>query len=261
MTLTDLIATFKDNQNIAIRYRTDFRTFTYTYAELYQLIQRMAAFLDAQKIGPGDRVLICGPNSPAWATAFLGTIYCGAIAVPADIFGTTEMITAIGRLSGAKFIIKTKYKPALPLDVPSYYLEDLLHGLSSQVNSRQPFTAQADDIAELVYTSGTTGVPKGVMLSHRNIMTNVKDISEVVSISSKDTMLSTLPLSHMFEQTAGFFTPLYAGARIVYITSLKQSALLGALSNEKVTVILTVPRFLQSLRDGILAKAAGQNRA
>lgn len=259
-TLTNLINTFKDNQDVAIIYRTDFRTFKYTYREIYELSMQMSVFLNNQGIKKGDRVLIWGPNNPAWVVSFLGIISSGAIAVPADLLGTIENTATVARLSEAKLILKTKYRPALPSPVPSFYLEDIFFELEKIKNIGIPVTTKENDIVELVYTSGTTGSPKGVALSHKNITANVKAVSSVVSITKKDTMLSTLPLSHMFEQTAGLFTPLSHGGRIVYMTSLKSSALFGALAKEKITMVLTVPRLLQSLKTGILAKVAEEKK-
>lgn len=260
-TLVDLIDTFRGNQGIAISYRTDFRNFRYTYAELHEYAVRMSMYLAAKGITKGDRVLIWGPNSPAWVIAFLGIVRSGAIAVPADMLGTVDATTTVAHLSEAKLILKTKFRPSLPLELPTCYLEDLLYELDDIKGSDNPAVVSTNDIVELVYTSGTTGSPKGVALSHRNILANVEAVSDVVAVTKKDTLLSTLPLSHMFEQTAGLFTPLISGSRIIYITSLKSSALFGALAHERITMILTVPRLMQSLRVGILAKVEESGKA
>src|SRR6185369_12955857 len=109
-----------------------------------------------------------------------------------------------------------------------------------------------EDMAQLIYTSGTTGNPKGVILSHKNLIANMTQINQQVPIITPAfSFLSLLPLSHMFEQMGGFFTPLYRGAAIVYLRTLKPSAIMEALSEEDIYVIMSVPRLMQLLKTTI----------
>src|SRR6185369_11221809 len=109
-----------------------------------------------------------------------------------------------------------------------------------------------EDMAQLIYTSGTTGNPKGVILSHKNLIANMTQINQQVPIITPDfAFLSLLPLSHMFEQMGGFFTPFYRGASIVYLRTLKPSAIMEALGEEDIYVIMSVPRLMQLLKSTI----------
>jgi long-chain acyl-CoA synthetase len=108
-----------------------------------------------------------------------------------------------------------------------------------------------DDIAQLVFTSGTTGSPKGVILTHKNIVANTRMTQTRVPPSPRNRVLSLLPLSHMFEQTTGLFTPLSGGASIIYITSLRPDLIFGAMQTHRITNMSCVPQVLQLFRDGI----------
>jgi long-chain acyl-CoA synthetase len=132
----------------------------------------------------------------------------------------------------------------------------LLEELQYQLDDIQPIgelaSAAPEDTAQLIYTSGTTGNPKGVILTHKNLIANMTQINrQVPIITDRFSFLSLLPLSHMFEQMGGFFTPLYRGAAIVYLRTLKPSAIMEALSEEDIYVIMSVPRLMQLLKTTI----------
>ena len=151
-------------------------------------------------------------------------------------------------------VIKTKFKRSINYE--TIYLEEL----QNLIKNRQPVSefkfleTNKDDLAELVYTSGTTGDPKGVMTSHYNLVSNMLAVVKKINVNKKDCLLSVLPLSHLFEQTAGMLTPLSVGARIVYLATIKPSAIFKALKNEPITIFICVPRLLQGFKKGIQDK-------
>ena len=113
--------------------------------------------------------------------------------------------------------------------------------------------------ASLFYTSGTTGAPKGVALSHRNLLANVLQVSaQFPTVSADYRFLSLLPLSHMFEQTAGFLVPLYLGGSIIYLRTLKPSAIMEAFADEDVHAMIAVPRLLQLLKGSVERELAAK---
>jgi long-chain acyl-CoA synthetase len=131
-------------------------------------------------------------------------------------------------------------------------LEDLQYLLEDIQPIGELVSAAPEDTAQLIYTSGTSGNPKGVILSHKNLVANLTQVNrQVPIITSKFNFLSLLPLSHMFEQMGGFFTPLYRGSTIVYLHTLKPSAIMAALSEEDIYVIMSVPRLMQLLKTTI----------
>ena len=117
-----------------------------------------------------------------------------------------------------------------------------------------------DDILEIVYTSGTTAAPKGVILTNKNIVSNIASLSQVLKYDKEWKFLSILPLSHMFEQTVGLFVPLFYGCSITYLKTRKSSAIMQAMQDENITCIITVPLMLQKLRERILREASNQGK-
>ncbi len=252
-TLVDLLESFRAHGNkVAFVHRTGVRRFPLTYGQLYALSLKMNRWLADNRVEKGDRVLIWGPNSPWWAVAFWGIIARGAVAVPVDFMSDRERAESICTLTEAKLVIQSRFKLDLVTGPPSILMEDLeylLPGLEPLAAITQP---DQRDIAQLIYTSGTTGNPKGVILTHANLIANLLQVNRHIPVVTRDfNFLSLLPLSHMFEQMGGFFTPLYQGAAIVCLRTLKPSAIMEALSEEDIYAVIAVPRLLQLLKTSI----------
>jgi len=252
-TLLELFDTFKPlGGKTAFVNRTGVRRLVVSYGELHDLSLKMASLLAQQGVSAGDRVLLWGPNSSWWAIAYWGIIIRGAIAVPVDFMSDLCRAESIRSLTEAKVVLQSRFKSErMNFDSP-LFLEDLQYLLEEIEPINETAPAAPEDIAQLIYTSGTTGNPKGVMLSHKNLVANMTQINQAVPIiTSHFNFLSLLPLSHMFEQMGGFFTPLYRGAGIVYLRALKPSAIMDALGREDICVIMSVPRLMQLLKTTI----------
>jgi long-chain acyl-CoA synthetase len=131
-------------------------------------------------------------------------------------------------------------------------MEDLEFLLKDYEPLTEIAVPEPDGTAQLIYTSGTTGNPKGVILTHRNLLANLLQVNQrIPTVTADYTFLSLLPLSHMFEQMGGFFTPLYRGSSIVYLRTLKPSAIMDALGEEDIYAVVAVPRLLQLLQSSI----------
>ena len=258
-TLLDLFDTFpRHGDRTAIIHRTGVRRFVTTYGEVHDLALRCAALLQRQGVRPGDRVLLWGPNSPAWAIAFWGVIARGAIAVPVDFMSGRERAETIARLTGSSLSFQSQAKGdplgAVPVTLP---LEEFLFTLPDIQPVHGPAAATPATLAQLVYTSGTTGNPKGVMLTHGNLAANIRQVNEHIPVVDSDYLfLSVLPLSHMFEQIGGFLVPLSRGAGIVHLRTIKPSALLEAFREEEIRAVVLVPRLLQMLRSSLEGRLA-----
>jgi long-chain acyl-CoA synthetase len=252
-TLIDLFTTFEGlGDKTAFVNRTGVRRQVVSYGEFHRLALKMACLLAQKGVNAGDRVLVWGPNSSWWAVAYWGVVIRGAIAVPVDFMSDLARAESIRSLTRAKIVLQSRFKADRMNADTSMLLEDL-HFLLEDV---QPISelapAMPEDTAQLIYTSGTTGNPKGVILSHKNLIANMAQINmQVPIITSRFSFLSLLPLSHMFEQMGGFFTPLYRGASIVYLRTLKPSAIMAALNAEDIYVIMSVPRLMQLLKTTI----------
>jgi long-chain acyl-CoA synthetase len=262
-TLIDLFATFAgQGAKPALIYRTGVRRLSCSYQRLHMQALQMNHWLALQGVGAGDKVLLWAPNSPAWAVAFWGIVCRGAIVVPVDFMSNQERAATIADLTGARLVIQSRFKLEPLSGRSSVFIEDLEFLLEPLAPGNELATPTADTTAELIYTSGTTGAPKGVILTHRNLIANLHQVNTHLPVVRSDfTFLSLLPLSHMFEQMAGFFIPLYHGAAIVYLRTLKPSAIMTALAAEDIRAIIAVPRLLRLLKGSIETEFASHHLA
>jgi len=252
-TLLHLFETFRQRGDKTVFVnRTGVRRQVFTYAELHDLSLKMAGLLEEHGVEAGDRVLLWGPNSPWWGVAFWGIMLRGAVAVPVDFMSDRERADTIRTLTEAKVLLQSRMKPERIVAPNTVFLEDLQYLLPERSPAASTAQPEPGDTAQLIYTSGTTGNPKGVVLTHKNLVANLTQIGEHIPIVTADYhFLSLLPLSHMFEQMGGFFTPLFRGASIVYLRTLKPSAILEALAEEDIYAVIAVPRLLQLLKSSI----------
>lgn len=253
LTLIDLLRNFPSwGDKPAIIFRTGVRRFVYSYEQLFAFSLKMNGWLASRGIGKGDKVLIWGPNSPWWVVAFWGCIARGALVVPVDFMSERERAETIAGLTDANLIIQSRHKAERLESRHSLLIEDLEYILADVDPLPEMADSAPGETAQIIYTSGTTGNPKGVVLTHANLVANLKQVNEHIPVVTPEfTFLSLLPLSHMFEQMGGFLTPLYRGAAIVYPRTLKPSAIMEALHDEDIYAVIAVPRLLQLLRSSL----------
>jgi long-chain acyl-CoA synthetase len=252
-TLIDLFRTFETlGDKTAFVNRTGVRRLTVSYRQFHELSLKMAQLLAQNGVAAGDRVIIWGPNSSWWAAAYWGIIIRGAIAVPVDFMSDLARADSIRNLTKAKVLLQSRFKADRMTAAGSLLLEDLQYLIEDLAPIGEIASCTPEDTAQLIYTSGTTGNPKGVILSHKNLVANMTQINRAVPIITPEfQFLSLLPLSHMFELMGGFFTPLCRGAAIVYLRTLKPSAIMEALGEEDIYVIMSVPRLMQLLKTSV----------
>jgi long-chain acyl-CoA synthetase len=249
----------------------------YTYGELYARIVYLGKQLQALGVEKGDKVAVLGPNSPEWGVCYLATLFLGATVVPIlNDFSQTEIsnilvhsdskILFISEKSKHKFVDKEYELLKNVLTIEDYSLSKLSQDdvlASFQENDCNIFDLEKtfasllpEDLAAIIYTSGTTGISKGVMLTHRNILSNIEATSKLQPIKSTDRLLSILPLAHTYECTLGFLMALVNGASIYYLEGLPTaSILLPALQKVKPTMMLSVPLVIEKIyKTQILSK-------
>jgi long-chain acyl-CoA synthetase len=231
---------------------------TMTYQALQEQVRCFAGYLQEQQIGKGDRVCIWAASCSSWMIAYLGALLVGAVVVPLDVNTTEDFLTRIAETTEAKLLVTTQ-KQYAGLKQPPLPLVDVEALPQGTLDTTKLPKVNGDDLAELVFTSGTTGQPKGVMLSHRNITSNATAAVGVVDIHPSDRLLSILPLSHMFEMTVEIAV-LYRGASVVYARSLIPDTLLKLLETQQVTCMMLVPQALQLLLNGIEREVRRQKR-
>ena len=206
---------------------------------------------------PGDRVALCLKNGVDWVAIDQAALGLGLVVVPLYADDNPENLAWCLNDSGARLLVleNSRLLDALTQTMPALPAVICLHGdapapaipasrwLPENGGSFEVLELDENTLATLVYTSGTTGRPKGVMLSHRNILSNVAAALEVVSLHPGDLLISVLPLSHMFERTCGYYVPLKAGVPVAYARSINQLA--EDLAFLKPTVMVAVPRVFQ----------------
>ncbi len=245
-----------------------------SYRELDDKIKAMVKLLTEKGITKGDKVAILSENMPNWPVAYLAITYFGAVAVPilpdfhtADVhhilhhseakaaFVSTKHLQTIDELgdSELKFIIQIDELEVLEQYTNSSYMERIKEKLSHNKELQKP---NEDDLAAILYTSGTTGHSKGVMLTHKNLVTNALSAYKNITIVPEDVFLSILPLAHTFECTVGMLIPLLHGASVVYIDKTPTpSVLLKAFEIVRPTMMLSVPLIIEKIyKNKVMAK-------
>lgn len=262
-TLNDVLETSaaRFGRKDALIIKPGFRTRTWTYADLADVVPRAARHLADAGITKGDRVLAFGVNRPEYGIAMLAALRAGAVLVPLDVNSTADFVAKIARRTRASAVLVTEQTRAraASLGIPVHEMELL----PDRARGRDPLPKAAigpEDLAEVVFTSGTTGDPKGTMLTHRNILSNAVAATQIFPIGPKQRLLSFIPLSHMFEQTAGFWCVLVAGASVVYPTSRQPSVIRRTFKERRVTMILITPAVVRSLFIAIERRAQQEGR-
>lgn len=232
-----------------------------SFKEWRETSNAIAARLAETGIQKGDRVLISGLNHPAWPVVYFGILKAGAVAVPVDATMEAQPFCNIVRSSEAKVAIwdhevDKKSGRVAREEFPALETWDLRAMLDvAPAAEAPPVEVSAKDVASLIFTSGTTGTPKGVMLTHENFTSLLSSIAPLFPLGEHDRMLSVLPLHHTFEFTSGLLLPLSSGARIIYLDELNAEQLSRGLKDGRVTAMAGVPALWQLLERKILQQA------
>jgi len=228
-----------------------------SFSQTLELAKKLQAKLFELGVKKGDKVGLLSENRPEWPIAYLAITSFGAIVVPLDAMLTKEEIIPLLDDCGASLILLsqkfTDFVSGHTLENKKLFLDDIGHcPPEADPPLAETFLPRPDDVAAIVYTSGTTGLAKGVTLTHQNIVSNVLAVASCFDLGPKDNFLSVLPLHHTFETTAGFLAPFYCGCLITYSESLKSYHLLANMQETGVTVICGVPLLYQLFYDGIM---------
>ncbi|MEO8973576.1 MAG: AMP-binding protein [Ktedonobacteraceae bacterium] len=220
-----------------------------TYRMVRERVQSFAGYLQSQSFQKGTPVIIWCASRADWLIAYLGALMVGVVVVPLDINSKEDFLARIVETTGAQLLITTQKQYDM-LKQPLIPLVNIDALPQAPLDTAKLPTIDRDDLAELVFTSGTTGTPKGVMLSHHNIVSNAMAAVKVVDIRTGDRALSILPLSHMFELTIEIAI-LHTGATVVYARSLVPDTLLRLMKSQRINVMVLVPQALQLFINGI----------
>jgi long-chain acyl-CoA synthetase len=258
----------RPSKEIAVVWRRGYRTIRWSSGELLGMAARFAEILRSRGVGKGDRVLLWGENSGEWIAAFLGCLLLGAIAVPMDAIAEKGFARRVAEQAGVELAIVGYGLPS-PLDESrTVLLEE--HGDLAGPRPASDFPRASvgpDDAIEIVFTSGTTAEPRGVLLTHRNLLANLAPIEKEIARYRRYErfvhpvrFLDLLPLSHVFGQLLGIFLPQILGGTAVFLDTLNPAEVTRTIREERVSLLVTVPRLIESLRDQIERDLATHGR-
>lgn len=246
------------------------RTERVTYAEVASTAYRFSKFLESLKIGRGERVLLCGTNRAEWVSAFFGAMLQGVVTVPLDVQSSADFIKRVAQQVRPRLVVSEDGTNCSSLGVPSVRLENLRQELQSYDDApHESAKVEPADIVEIIYTSGTTTEPRGVCLTHRNLLANLNPIEEeiekyrrIIKAVHPLRVLCLLPLSHVFGQSMGVFIPQLFKGEVHFADTLNPAEVIETVRRERVSVVALVPRVLESLREKAIRDwraATGEN--
>jgi long-chain acyl-CoA synthetase len=241
----------------AVVWRRGYRTIRWSYRELFSAARQFASELGARGIKKGDRVLLWGENSGEWVAALLGCLFLGAVSVPMDLTADKEFAGRVARQAGVRLAVVGRGLSLPESSTAVLQLEDFFQAADNfSVEAFSPVAAERGDPVEIVFTSGTTAEPRGVVLTHGNLLANLEPIEKEIDRYRRYErmfhplrILDLLPLSHVFGQLLGVFIPAILGATSVFLDTLNPAEVVRTIRSEGVSVLVTVPRLIESLGD------------
>ncbi|HEX4785881.1 MAG TPA: AMP-binding protein [Candidatus Sulfotelmatobacter sp.] len=246
----------------AYRQRRGYRTESRTYGQVLEMSFGVSRELKTLGIAKGDRVMLWGANSSEWVAAFFGCVLSSVVVVPMDDASAPDFAMRVYQKVSAKLLIASpahldeRANSAIPT-IPTLSLDELPRS-PTQSTTPPNLGLRRDDLLQIVFTSGTTADPKGVVITHGNVLANIAPLEREMRAYLKYErfvhpirFLNLLPLSHVFGQFLGMFLPPLLGGTVIFQEELKPSEVLDAIRRERVSVLVSVPRVLQSLKQKI----------
>jgi long-chain acyl-CoA synthetase len=258
--------------NVALELQRHDQIESCTYAELRRMAESVGRWITENGFGRGSRLALVADNHPRWVAAYLATIASGCTVVPLDTALYSDQLTKLLKDSGSSALFcdarhaKTAREAVASLStglilmdpermaqhsIQEHWLGNLPAIFKDGPGKFQPAASAADDIASLLYTSGTTADPKGVMLTHANFLGEVEAVFNWVDIGPSDALLGVLPMFHVLAQMANLLLPLVKGSRVVYLETLNTTELLRALRERNITAFAVVPQFFYLIHERI----------
>lgn len=232
---------------------------TLTYAQVLANVRKLAKWMTANGIKKGDKVAVTGKNSPEWSTVYLAVLFASGIIVPLDYALHDNETENLIQTAQPKMIFADEEKYDILRQNPGRtvyslspkYPETYVYNLEAAGDIPENQPAAPDDVAAILFTSGTTGTPKGVMLTHENFISDCYIAQSNFNHGNGDVFYALLPIHHAYTMQAAFINPLSTGAEIVFGKSMAVSRLMKELREGKITVMLGVPLLYNKLLAGI----------
>ena len=254
--LSFLYENAENETDVAFAFKRKLRGERWSYARVAATAFQFARELERRGIGKNDSVVVWCENRPEWAAAFYGALLRGAVVVPLDDQSAKDFVQRVCELTKPKLLLRGTQIDSDGLNLPEIRLEDLSRVVAAHSKEFYPANdISRSDLAEIVFTSGTTAVPKGVCLTHENILANVEVLESAIKkyrkyqfLAHPLRILNLLPLSHVFGQVMGIFVPPLLRAEVVFLNRFNPSEIIETIKRERVSVLATVPRVLETLR-------------
>jgi long-chain acyl-CoA synthetase len=256
-TLLDFFLDMADAPGDFLVYDDGFRTYSFTYQDVSRAARGFAARLHASDLKKNDTVVFFSENRPEWIVAFWGCVLAGVVVVPIDYRSSPDFLARVSRIVSARVILVGQDVPEIPQDSSAPRpLIWRLHEISWAGGEVPPATVGRDDVVEIIFTSGATAEPKGVVITHRNVLANVVPVEREILKYRKWgrpffplRFLNLLPLSHMFGQSMATFIPPVLPGVVIFMRGYNPDAILSLIKKRRVSVLVCVPKILDVLRD------------
>jgi long-chain acyl-CoA synthetase len=256
--LASFFQIWRRNTGGFLRYEGDFAANRLSYAQAAGAALEFSAKLRAAGIVRGERILFWAENRPEWVVALWGAVLAGVVVVPIDFRSSANVVARIASIVNARALLAGEGLEAPgTLTCPVWPMADLARGDGNSAAAITP--AELDDLAEILFTSGATGEPKGVTITHRNILANLKPIDAGIEKYRKYMgpfapirFLNLLPLSHLFGQTMAAFIPPIIGGEVFFMSGYSPRDVAHLIRKRRISVLVCVPQMLELLRDYIV---------
>ena len=250
---------YRHSAEIAYVHQRGYRHYRWSYGEVAEVAAQFARELEARQIGKGDQVLLWGENCAEWVAVFWGCILGGAIIVPMDRTAAPDFARRVAGQVTPKLAVCSSDLTSELRSVPVLQLENLRELVSRHPRSAYSYSGiERSDIVEIVFTSGATAEPKGVVITHGNILANLETFEPEIKkylkyerIVHPIRFLNLLPLSHVFGQFLGIFIPQLIAGTVYFHQTLNPAEIMHTIKSERISVLVAVPRILQSLKEKI----------
>jgi long-chain acyl-CoA synthetase len=259
-TLIDFFGDLAAARGDFLVYDDGFRSRTYTYADVGRAARGFAARLDLQGVRKGDKIVFWSENRPEWIVAFWGCLLRGVVVVPIDYRASPDFLARVTRIVGAKGILIGQDVPPPPsLEAPAWKLNAIAwHDTPPPAAPDHPIAIARDDVVEIIFTSGATADPKGVVITHRNVLANIVPVErEILKYRKWGTpfyplrFLNLLPLSHMFGQAMATFIPPMLTGTVVFMRGYNPAEIVEQIKRRRISVLVSVPKILDVLREHV----------
>lgn len=235
-----------------MKIRKEYFYHSYTYRQTHTAVKKGISWLRSRGVNKGDRVLIWGANMPEWTVLYLACILEGVVVVPANILSSAEVVKRYAEQTQPKLIVRSLFQPQIPDTNAEEHILEYFFDISEDLDEQEPRTdLQGSDLLEIMFTSGTTGDPKGVMLSRDNFASQIETIKGLIQVKPGSRLLSLLPYSHIYEQLISLMLGMTYQATIFYVSFLSPGVINKALKEYKITHLALVPEVLQTFLSSI----------